>query len=71
MSQLYEIITYLCFFPAALRPVASKDESELECELRRGLQEALEGLEVDGGAHVAGVEQAEKGEREREMQSRR
>ena len=39
--------------------MASKDEGELKCELRRGLQEPLEGLEVDGGPHVAGVEQAE------------
>ena len=50
-------------FPAALRPVASKDEGELKGELRRGLQEALEGLEVDGGPHVAGVEQAEGGQK--------
>ena len=51
----YQIV----ILPAALRPVASKDEGELKCELRRGLQEPLEGLEVDGGPHVAGVEQAE------------
>ena len=38
--------------------MSSKDEGELESELRRGLEEALEGLEVDGGAHMAGVEQA-------------
>ena len=65
-----EIIIFVCFFfPAALRPVASKDEGELESELRRGLEEALEGLEVDGGAHVARVEQAEGG-REREHSRR-
>ena len=52
----------MIILPAALRPVTSKDEGELKGELRRGLQEALEGLEVDGGPHVAGVEQAEGGE---------
>ena len=40
--------------------MSSKDERELEGELGCGLEEALEGLEVDGRAHVAGVEQAAK-----------
>ena len=42
--------------------MSPEDEGELECELRCGLEESLQRLEVDGGAHVARVEQAE-GER--------
>ena len=60
-SQCMSLGLCLNLFPAALRPVSSEDEGELQRELGCGLEEALEGLEVDGRAHVAGVKQAERG----------
>ena len=47
--------------------MSPEDEGELEGELGRGLEEALEGLEVDGRAHVARVEQAARRERSGEQ----
>ena len=43
----------------APRPVAAEEKGQLEYELRAGLEEPLQGLEVEGGADVAGVEEAE------------